>query len=70
MTDLSDLTPRQLAVVRLLAAWKSYRQIGAALGMAPRTVKCHVATVALKLDNPDSIPAKTLVWLWAKKNAA
>jgi len=59
------MTPRQRQVAALVAEGKTYRQVGDALGMATRTVKYHVATIALHLPNPDNLPAKLLVTLWA-----
>ena len=43
------LTDRELEVVRLLAGGYSNREIGAALGVAERTVKNHVSSVLAKL---------------------
>lgn len=44
-----DLTSRELEVLRLLAGGYSNREIGAALGVAERTVKNHVASILGKL---------------------
>jgi len=43
------LSPRELDVVRLLAAGKTDREIGAALFISPRTVEGHVARILEKL---------------------
>jgi DNA-binding NarL/FixJ family response regulator len=43
------LTGRELEVLRLLAGGYSNREIGAALGVAERTVKNHVAAILAKL---------------------
>jgi len=43
------LTDRELEVVRLLAGGYSNREIGAALGVAERTVKNHVSSILAKL---------------------
>ncbi|MGH2534460.1 MAG: LuxR C-terminal-related transcriptional regulator [Thermomicrobiales bacterium] len=45
----SRLTPRELDVLRLLVEGQSDREIGAALGISPRTVETHVAHVLNKL---------------------
>ncbi len=44
------LTRRELAVLRLLAAGNSNREIGAALGISDGTVKIHVTHLFAKLD--------------------
>jgi len=44
------LSPRELEVLRLIAAGKSNRQIAEALYLSPRTVERHIANLYLKLD--------------------
>jgi two-component system NarL family response regulator len=44
------LTPRELAVLRLLAAGNSNREIGDALGISDGTVKIHVSHLFAKLN--------------------
>ncbi|MGH3406522.1 MAG: response regulator transcription factor, partial [Streptosporangiaceae bacterium] len=43
------LTPRELEVLRLLAAGHSNREIGAALFIAPKTASVHVSNILGKL---------------------
>lgn len=45
-----DLTPRELAVLRLLAEGKSNKAVGEALAIAEVTVKSHVRAVFAKLN--------------------
>jgi predicted ATPase/DNA-binding CsgD family transcriptional regulator len=46
------LTPRELEVLRLIAAGRSNREIAAALFISVPTVKRHVTTILSKLDLP------------------
>lgn len=62
---IRPLTPRQVQVAQELARGRSYRDVGRALGMKPRTVRMHVAAIALLLPNPDALPAGRLVTVWA-----
>ena len=47
--EAAGLTPRELDVLRLLAAGRSDREIAEALFIGPRTVQTHVANLAAKL---------------------
>src|SRR5262249_38409131 len=47
--ETSLLTPRELAVLRLVAAGQSNRQIADSLGITERTVKFHVTSIFNKL---------------------
>ena len=49
----SDLTPREVEVLTHIAAGKSNREIGAALGIAEATVKIHVNSLLGKLGVSD-----------------
>jgi len=44
------LTPRQLDVLKLLAAGKSNKEIGAALALSDKTVKAHVTAIFRAFD--------------------
>lgn len=44
------ISPRELAVLHELAAGQSNKEIAAALGVSPNTVKTHVARLFEKLD--------------------
>jgi DNA-binding NarL/FixJ family response regulator len=52
-----DLTPRELEVLDLLAAGVPGAQIGARLGLAPKTVSNHVASILAKLHLSDRAQA-------------
>jgi len=46
----ADLTPRELEILRLIAAGAADRQIAEALFVSRRTVATHVASILKKLD--------------------
>ena len=56
----TELTPRELDVLRLLATGKSNKQIAAALFIAEGTVKTHVNALLRKLDAADRTGVVTL----------
>lgn len=47
-----DLTPRQLQVATLIAASKTNRQIGKALGISEKTAEIHVRNIMERLQTP------------------
>lgn len=49
----ATLTPRQCEVLKLVAQGMSYKEIGAKLGLSPRTIKYHMAEIVeqLHLEN-------------------
>lgn len=54
---LSPLTPRELDVIRLLAAGKTNRDIAQELSISERTVDRHVSNILTKLDLPSRAAA-------------
>jgi DNA-binding NarL/FixJ family response regulator len=58
------LSAREEQVLRLVAQGMSNRQIGAALGIAERTVKVHVGSVFRRIGVED----RTSAALWARDN--
>ena len=53
----SQLSPRELEVLQLIAGGRSNREIGAALGIAEATVKWHVNIILSRLDVGDRTQA-------------
>lgn len=49
-TTQHGLSPRELEVLRLIAAGHSNREIAEALFLSPRTVERHIANIYLKID--------------------
>ncbi len=58
--ELTELTPRELDVLRLLVEGKSDREIADALGISPRTVMRHVTGILDKLGVSSRTAAATL----------
>lgn len=53
------LSPRELDVLQLIVQGQSNKEIGATLGLAENTVKCHVKMILEKLDVADRTQAAT-----------
>jgi DNA-binding NarL/FixJ family response regulator len=53
----SDLSARELEVLRLLVGGKSNRDIGTELGITEATVKSHVSTILMRLNVSDRTQA-------------
>jgi DNA-binding NarL/FixJ family response regulator len=58
-TAEDDLSPREIEVLRLIAAGNANREIGGKLGIAEETVKSHIANILAKLDANDRTHAVT-----------
>jgi ATP/maltotriose-dependent transcriptional regulator MalT len=58
------LTPREVQVLRLVAAGRSNKEVGDALSLSVKTVERHVGNILTKLD----VPSRVAATAWAYEN--
>ena len=63
---ISELTPRELDVLRLVAAGKPNKQIAVELVISERTVRTHVSRILRKLG----LSSRTQAALWAVRKGS
>lgn len=63
---LQALTAREVAVLRLIVAEYTNPEIAGKLGIAVRTVECHVGRILAKLE----LASRRDVCVWAKRTRA
>jgi DNA-binding NarL/FixJ family response regulator len=61
MATLSDLTPREKEILRLLLAGKTNRMMAAAMLISEKTVEFHLAHIYSKIG----VRTRTLAGVWA-----
>ena len=64
MTDLSDLTPRQLAVASMVARCWTAKHIAYTLDITPRRVYALIASVASKIGCEHGMDDREVVRDW------
>ena len=64
MTELGDLTPRQLVVASMVARGMCDKEIAKELGIAYSTVRVHLVALAFRLKLPVGLNTRVLVARW------
>ena len=64
MTTAADLTPRQLAVAKLVAVALPDKRIAHELGMSTRRVRTHITALAFLLGCDPSRNVRVQVAMW------
>jgi DNA-binding NarL/FixJ family response regulator len=69
---MTTLTPRQLAVARLVADGLTTKGIAAELGVVESTVRVHLHVIAARLGLPERHQTRTLIarWWWGTEHHA
>lgn len=64
MTDLSDLTPRQIAVASMVAKAATPQQIAGALGISTSRVYVIIASIAFLIGTDHTKDERVQIALW------
>lgn len=63
----ADLTPRQLAVAKLIAVHFTDQQIGLELRIRPSTVRVHIVAIAYRIHADQSRTIRTQIAEWWRR---
>lgn len=66
---LTDLTPRQREIARLVGEGLTTKRIGAVLGIAARTVNIHITAIAFQIgaDAEKDERVQVAMWWWEER---
>jgi len=67
VTDLADLTPRQIAVAALIAKAWSDKDIAAELGIKHSTVRVHIEALAYRCELDPTRSLRIQIALWYRE---
>lgn len=70
MTDLSDLTPRQIAVASLLGNCYPVKKIAGELRITERRVRVHITSIAYRIGADASLDEALQVAMWWREQTA